>query len=169
MIHCKKNFIQIDANQQSGIIICHYLFVKRNTSSKQFPIFSNHEKTRKVDRILKQYISSSAKSRVLFFAPTFMIYHRTLDQYSREQRKIYGQSGTEKSRFAVDEEPSCRCAIPPLTEALRSQAFAMHSSVPRIFFLSACAEIVQEVTESDQISYLGNREWQVQNDQMRNI
>ena len=50
MIHCKKNFIQIDANQQSGIIICHYLFVKRNTLSKQFPIFPNHENTLRKSR-----------------------------------------------------------------------------------------------------------------------
>lgn len=114
----------------------------------------------KTDRILNS-ISSSVKSRVLFFIPTFMIYHRALDWYSREQRRVRGQSGAEKSRFAVNEVPSRRCA----RDSTLNGSYALRHSrcirMPCEFSFSTCAQI-ESYRVGSTILYL----WEAESDKM---
>lgn len=137
MMHCKNNFIQIDANRQFDIIICHYLFVKRNTSSKQFSIFPNHKDILRKSRSYTWTVYDHLPKRGCFSSPQ---HSWSTIEYSTG---IHGNKGEYAGKAEPKNlvSPSMKCllvdvrAIPPLTEALRSQTLAMHSSVSRIFFL----------------------------------
>lgn len=115
----------------------------------------------KIDCILNS-ISSSVKLRVLFFTPTFMIYHRALDWYSREQRRVRGQSGAEKSRFAVNKVPSRRCVRDSTLNGSYTLRHSRCIRMPWEFSFSSCAQI-ESYRVGSTILYL----WETESDKFK--